>query len=377
MATSKLGDRPEKYIRQAGTYADGKGLYLRCRAPGQGSWTVRFGIKEKCLGPFDLITADQARATHHQMRVEKKAGRDPWSVLLGASPVAIQGTIAAAGEPASETFGQLLDAYLAEAAPHWRGGLTGPEAVNHRSVFAKVPALLALPIDQVKPIAVAAAVKVYADNPTTAGRMRKRIRTVIKFGETRTVRGHKPAVVHHASMAAADVPALMIELAALSGPDARALRFTIHTAARSGETLGATWSEIQNVDGQATWVIPAARMKAARDHRVPLTPSALALLGTRGDAGALIFTSRIGKKANLAHGAMQLLLKELRPGLVVHGLRSTFRNWVGEDTDFPRDLGELALAHAVGSTTERAYARGDQLAKRVPLMAAWSEYITT
>ena len=108
-----------------------------------------------------------------------------------------------------------------------------------------------------------------------------------------------------------------------------------------------------------------------RDHRIPLTAAALALLGERGAGDALIFQSRIAKKENLGHGAMQLLLKELRLGFTVHGL-----DWVGEETDFPRDLGELALAHTVGSTTERAYARGDQLEKRRPLMQAWSDYIS-
>jgi len=371
VATAKLGDKPEKYLKEAGTYADGKGLYLRVRAPGQGSWTVKFGTREQSLGPFDLVGADEVRAQHHAMRIERKAGRDPWAL------VSAKAIVAGAGAVAGETFGSLLSEYLSEAAPHWRGGLSGAEAVNFRGMFAKVPALLALPVKDVSPIAIASAIKVYADKPTTAIRMRKRIRTVIKFGETRTVRGSKPAVIHHPSLPAKDIPALMIELAALDGPDARALRFTIHTAARSGETLGATWSEITTIDGQPVWVIPAARMKAARDHRVPLTVAALALLGERGDAGALIFSSRIGKKENLAHGAMQLLLKELHPGYVVHGFRSSFRNWVAEDTDFPRDLGELALAHAVGSTTERAYARGDQLEKRRPLMTAWSDFVTS
>jgi integrase len=368
MAREKLGDHPEKCLKTPGKHADGKGLYLQVAAKDQGSWVVRFGKRWKSLGPFDIISADEARATHLAMWKQQKAGGDPFALIEA------QRALAGAAEPVPETFGALLNEYLAEAAPHWRGGLNGGEAVNFRGTFAKVPALLALPVPDVKPIAIAAAVKVYADKPTTAARMRKRIRTVIKFGETRTVRGHKPAVIHHPSMPAADVPALMIELAALDKPDARALAFTIHTAARSGETLGATWSEIKDVDGQPTWIIPAARMKAARDHRVPLTAQAIAALGERGADNALIFASRIGKKANLAHGAMQLLLKELRPGVVVHGFRSTFRDWVAEETDFARDLGELALAHAVGSTTERAYARGDQLEKRRPLMVAWSDF---
>src|ERR1700722_16161708 len=110
----------------------------------------------------------------------------------------------------------------------------------------------------------------------------------------------------------------------LNGPDARALTFTSHIAPRSGMSLGATWSEIREVDGKPSWIIPAAKMKMERDHRIPLTAAALSLLGPRGADDALIFQSRIGKKENLGRGAMQLLLKELRPSFTVHGFRTSF-----------------------------------------------------
>jgi integrase len=383
MTTAKLGDRPEKYIRAAGTYADGKGLYLRVRAPGQGSWTVKFGTREQSLGPFDLLTPDQVRAQHLAMRMERKAGRDPWALLATvARNEAIEKAADEAGEPGEETFGQLLDEYLGKAARQWKSGPGGSEEVNHRSMFAKAPALLALPVSKVTTKAAAAAATAYDDNAPTQKRMRKRIRTILRYGDTRELKGKKHKVKHHPAMAAKDIPALMLELAALLAdkPDARALAFTIHTVPRSGVTLQARWSEITEVEGKPTWIIPKEHMKTEdhidEDIRIPLTPAALATLGKRGRDDALIFRSRIGNKGKLGHGAMQILLKKLRPGMTVHGMRSSFRDWVGDDTDYPKELGELALAHKIGEEDETAYARGDQLEKRRPMMQAWSDYIS-
>jgi integrase len=375
MARELLGDKPEKYLKTPGKHPDGKGLYLQVAAPGQGSWVVRFGEQWRSLGPFDIFTPEQVRARHLGLWQKKKAGIDP--IALIDAEAQSKAIVEAAAEPANETFGTLLTEYLEAAAPSWKGGLTGSEAVNHRSTFAKVPALLKLLVAEVMPKAVAAAVKVYDDNPATQARMRKRIRTILRYGESREVKGKKREIQHLPAMPAKDVPAIMRELAALDSPDARALAFTIHTAPRSGMTLRATWSEITDVDGQPTWIIPAERMKMEKPHRVPLTAAALALLGERGAADELIFRSRIGKKENLGHGAMQLLLKEMRPGLTVHGFRTSFRDWISDDTDFDGDLGELALAHAIGGQSKRAYARSDQLEKRRPVMQAWSDFIST
>jgi integrase len=167
----------------------------------------------------------------------------------------------------------------------------------------------------------------------------------------------------------------MASLAGIDTATARALRFNILTAVRSGETLGATWEEITEIDGLPVWVIPAARMKARRDHRVPLSAAARAALGERGEG--LIFRSRVGSHGRLGHSVMNDLLSELRPNVAtVHGFRSTFRDWVGEATDYPRDLAEIALAHSLGNATEQAYARGDQLEKRRPLMNDWAAFAT-
>jgi len=387
MTTAKLGDNPKKYLKEAGTYADGKGLYLRVRAPGQGSWTVKFGTREQSLGPFDLFSADVVRLKHQAMRIEKKEGRDPWALLQsGTALTAVPSNETKlapdeAGEPGEETFGQLLEEYLGKAARQWKSGPGGSEEVNHRSMFAKAPALLALPVSKVTTKAAAAAATAYDDNAPTQKRMRKRIRSILRYGDTRELKGKKHKVKHHPAMKAGDLPALMLELAALADkPDARALAFTIHTVPRSGVTLQARWSEITEVEGKPTWIIPKEHMKTEdhidEDIRIPLTAAALACLGKRGRGDALIFRSLIGNKGKLGHGAMQNLLKKLRPGFTVHGMRSSFRDWVGNDTHHPKELGELALAHKIGDDDETAYARGDQLEKRRSLMQEWSGLIT-
>jgi integrase len=388
MARELLGEHPEKYLSKPGKHGfpvkhpDGKGLYLQVAAKDQGSWIVRFGEQWRSLGPFDIITPDEARARHLELYKRKLKGEDPIAIIdAEKQSKAITEAVAASTDPASETFGDLLTDYIAAQASVWKGTA---EAVNWRSTFAKMPALLRLPVDQVTPKAQEIAAKVYDDNRPTQTRMRKRIRTLLKYSVTRETKGKRHKVKHLNSMPAKDIPQLMRELTALDSPDAKALMFTIHTAPRFGMTLTATWSEITTVDGQPVWAIPAGKMKMEEPFRIPLTPAAFDLLGKRGAHDELIFRSRIGKRGRLGHGAMMLLLKKLRPEVdadgrplaMVHGMRSSLRDWVGDETSFARELGEIALAHELGDDTEQAYARGDQLAKRRPLMQAWSDFIT-
>lgn len=392
MTIELLGDKPEKYLKDAGPkgngkrHPDGKGLYLQVAAPGQGSWIVRFGEQWRSLGPFDMVTPEMARDRHRELYRLKLKGQDPIAILDAEK--ATKAIVAAtapeqAGEGAEETFGALLDEYVTKLARQWKSGAGGSEEVNWRNMFAKVPALLRLPVADVTPKAAAAAATIFDDNRPTQKRMRKRIRSVLKYADTREIKGKKHKVKHLAALKAKDFPALMVELSGIDSPAARALMFTLHTLPRSGVTLSATWSEITVVEGLPTWIIPQSHVKTEdhieEDIRIPLTAAALACLGPKpvGARGSdLIFRSRIGNKGKLGHGAMQNLLKELRPGFTVHGsTRAGFRTWVGDDTSFARELGEIALGHALGDDTEQAYARGDQLEKRRPLMQAWSDYI--
>jgi integrase len=226
----------------------------------------------------------------------------------------------------------------------------------------------------------------------TATRVRQRIEAVLSAAKARGLRtGENPAawrghldallptiskrkrVEHHPAMDWADVPAFMAELQRRSNMSAWALQFTILTACRTGELIGAQWSEIDLARG--LWVIPASRMKAHVEHRVPLSRQALALLGTmpRTDGNDAVFWG--ARKPTISNMAMLQLLRGMRPGLTVHGFRSSFRDWAAENTTFPAEVVEMALAHTVQNQVEAAYRRGDLLDKRRALMQGWADYL--
>jgi integrase len=168
---------------------------------------------------------------------------------------------------------------------------------------------------------------------------------------------------------------LLADLRMRQGSAARALEFLILTAARSGEVLRAVWDEIDFET--ATWTVPGKRMKSGREHRVPLSPQAIALLHNlphEGNPRGLLFIG-VRSGGGLGDCALANLLRRMRPGFTVHGMRSAFRDWCGERTATPVHIIELCLAHAVGSATERAYARSDLLEQRRNLMAAWAAFL--
>lgn len=232
---------------------------------------------------------------------------------------------------------------------------------------------------------------IWGTKPETAGRVRGRIERVLDAAKVRGLRsGENPAAWrgnlallmprrrkgpkrHHPAMAYADLPGFMAKLAQRPGTSARALELLIHTAARTGEVLGATWSEFDLE--AALWTVPAERMKAGKEHRVPLTEPVLALLEMLPRSSGLVFRNAEGEALSNMAMAMLLQRMELRGQITVHGFRSSFRDWVHEATDFPREIAEQALAHQVGSEVERAYRRGDALEKRRELMRRWSQWL--
>jgi integrase len=184
-------------------------------------------------------------------------------------------------------------------------------------------------------------------------------------------------VKHHPALPWGQIADFMAMLRAEAGVAARALEFTILTAARSGETLGATWGEIDMA--AKVWKVPAERMKGHREHRVPLSDAALAVLATMKplrDAAAGDYVFPGGKRARpLSNMAMTATLRRMKRGdITAHGFRSTFRDWCSDATDTPREIAEAALAHAVGDKVEAAYRRSDALAKRAALMAQWAAF---
>ena len=193
------------------------------------------------------------------------------------------------------------------------------------------------------------------------------------LSEALPARGKAAAVVHHPAVPFAEMPGFMSELRKREGVAARALEFLCLTATRSGEVTGAVWSEIDL--GEKVWTIPAPRMKTGREHRVPLSPRALAILEEAGTHSGAVFIGPDG--GALSKSALPTTFARLGRKETVHGLRSTFRDWAGERSNFAPHIVEICLAHSVGGTVERAYRRGDVMAKRRAVMDAWAKFCST
>ena len=234
---------------------------------------------------------------------------------------------------------------------------------------------------------------IWSTKTETARRVRGRVEAVLDWAKARGMRmGENPArwrgvlqhtlparpqaslVKHHSALPYPRVGAFMATLRREEGTAARCLEFTILTAARTGEAVGAKWEEIDLK--AALWTVPASRIKARREHRVPLSAPALALLKAQVKVRQGEYAFAGGRRGKpLSNMAMIALLKRMdRTGITVHGFRSTFRDWCAEQTSYPHEVGEMALAHAVGDKVEAAYRRGDLLTKRAQLMRDWAEY---
>ncbi|MDR6870127.1 integrase [Bosea sp. BE125] len=401
---NRLTARTVAAITEPGRHADGGNLYLVVDKSGAKRWVFLYWLnkklREKGLGSAGTVSLAQARDFAGAARLALKNGKDP----LAAEPA-----LPVADKP---TFGAAAGDYVKAMAPGWRNpkhvdqwrttlGINEADASKlridaaaekaHRSALA---ALRALRVDEVETEHVLAVIApIWKEKPETASRLRGRIEAVLAAasakGQRRSAnpaqwRNHLDRLLpkrrklsrgHHAAMPFPDVPAFMKRLTALKSPSACALRFTILTAARSGETFGATWREFDLE--QAVWTVPGARMKGGREHRVPLSVPAVAALDEMSRVGrvpdAFVFFGRNTHKP-LSNMAMDMVLRRLQLDVTVHGFRSSFRDWCGETTSFPREVAEAALAHLVGDETERAYRRGDALAKRRELMEAWAAF---
>lgn len=371
-----------------GRYCDGGGLYLHVAASGAKSWVFRFTrpggkVTEMGLGPVDLVTLAEARERAREARRQVAAGQNP-----------IEGRRAEKlARDGRKTFGECALAYVEAHESSWRN-------VKHRRQWRSTlethcAPIWEKPVDAIDVVAVLGILQpLWSRVPETASRLRGRIEAVLDAARARGLvphdqanparwKGHldkllpkrqKLARGHHAAMAYADVRAFVASLREREAVAALAIEFTILTAARSGEVLGAQWPEF-DVSG-ATWTVPADRMKAGRAHRVPLSARALAILKRLGEvrSGDFVFPGQRSGKP-LSGMAMEMVLRRMKVDVTVHGFRSSFRDWCGEETSFPREVAEAALAHIAGDETERAYRRGDALEKRRALMQAWADFI--
>ncbi|MBC6982864.1 site-specific integrase [Caulobacter sp. 17J80-11] len=377
-AINRLTARTVATITKKGLHADGLGLYLRVDSGKR--WVFIFqwegARKEMGLGSAATVSLAEARQLARDAHELRKAGKNPIEERRKE-------------KVAPKTFGEVAEALLDDIEGGWRNAKHRQQWRNTLRTYATT--FWNVPVDAVTTDQVLRALKpLWTEKAETAQRFRGRVERVLDAAKAQGLRsgenparwrGHlslllpKPSRVsrpHHAALPFEEIQSFLGRLGALSAVSARALEFTILTAARSGETLGAKWSEIDLE--KRVWTVPAERMKAGVQHRVPLTDKAVALLESVAGLGEVyVFPgSRPGKP--LSNMAMEMLLRRMKVAVTVHGFRSTFRDWAGETTDFPRETAEAALAHKVGDEVERAYRRGDALEKRRKLMDAWASY---
>lgn len=367
-----------------GRHGDGGGLYLDVDSYGQ-RWIFRYRWKaqgeagegrrrEMGLGPLRDVPLAQARALAGKARELLRMRRDPVEVR-------------SSGEPLEKTtFGAVADDYITAMAPQFKN-------VKHLYQWRQTlgesycKTLRARPIDQIETADILAVLQpVWLSKTETAARLRGRIERVLDAARARGLRrgenparwrGHLDHLLprrqklqrgHHKALPVSEMAAFMAKLRERQTTAAWCLEFTILTTTRTGESIGARWIEI---DGDV-WTIPAARMKAKRDHRVPLGRRALSILDLMRQHGSEWVFPGQHLRRHLSNMAMLVLLRGMGVPVTVHGFRSTFRDWAGDHTSYPREIIETALAHVVGSATEAAYRRGDALERRRELMEAWA-----
>jgi len=365
-----------------GRHVDGRGLMLFVKPSGSRSWVLRYQRsgrrRDMGLGSWPEVTLAMARERALEARRLIAEGKDPLADRARIDRV---------------SFAEAASAVIEAKRSGWRNAKHAAQWTSTLETYA-FPHLGDLDVREIGTQDVLAVLRqIWTEKPETASRVRQRIEAVIDYASAIGARegenparwrGHldhilpKPtkvrAVEHHAAMDWRDAPAFMAQLAEREGFGARALAFAILTAARSGEVRGMLWSEISLEDG--VWTVPAGRMKAGKEHRVPQTPAALQRLGVRRDPDDLVFPGERALDRPLSDMTLSAVLKRMGHGdLTVHGFRSTFRDWAGETTAFPREVVEAALAHRLKDKAEAAYARGDLFAKRRELMAAWAEYL--
>lgn len=369
-----------------GMHADGDGLYLRVDEGGARSWLLRTVIQGKRrdmgLGRFPDVTLAKARERATAYRL---IARD------GGNPIAVRDQ----GRQAVPTFKEAAETVHEERAETWRNDKHRAQWINTLREYA-YPVLGTLRVDAIGSGEIMLALgPVWREKSETARRVLGRISTVLQWAKGRGYPCPAPLeeiaaarkalpkqtdiTEHHAALGYAEVKGFISDLHKSTASDAvkLALEFLILTAARSGEVRLAHWSEID--EAGATWTIPGARMKAGKEHRVPLAARCLEILKAArklSDGKGLIFP---GARASRPISDMTLAMLLRRKGLnaTPHGFRSTFRDWAAERTNYPREVCEMALAHVVGDKVEAAYRRGDLFEKRRRLMDEWARYCST
>ena len=371
-------------LKKPGRYAVGDGVSLQISQWHTRSWIFRYKrhgrVHYMGLGPCSLVTLAEARAKGRDFRRQLLDGVDPLANKRRrrADEMLALARNRSFADCAHEYIASHEAGWSAASSTQWRQSL-------EQYVF---PIIGKLPVAEIDlPVVLRVLKPIWQTVPETASRVRARLENILGWAAVHGLRsGDNPArwqshlehilpsrrsfdpIEGFAALPYPKVPAFMSGLRGEEGVAARAFEFLILTGTRRGEVLGARWDEIQG----DMWVIPAARMKLRREHRIPLSKQAQALLAALPREGQYLFSVRSGQPLN--HMSFRRILTKLANGATVHGFRSAFRDWAAEETHFPREVCEQALAHKISNAVEAAYRRGDLFEKRRRLMQDWSDY---
>jgi integrase len=390
LVVPQKSDRAVAAIKKEGRHAVGgvPGLLLRVSG-GHRGWILRVVVGEQRkdigLGPYPEVSLAEARTKARQIHDDLRAGRMP------VSPSKASRSALVAQAATEKTFRWCTEEFLRSKSGEWKNTKHRQQWSNTLETYA-MPHLGHLAVSTIDLPHVLDCLRPLWDTKNeTASRLRGRIESILDWATVSKYRaGENPArwkghldkvlpapakvqkVVHHKAIAVEQMPQFMVDLRQQAGLAARALELVILTAARSGEVRGARWGEM-DLEG-AVWIVPAERMKAGVEHRVPLSAAAVKLLKKlpRMEGIDLVFPGT--KKQLLSDMAMTAVMRRMKAEAVPHGFRSTFRDWAGEKTNYPRELAEQALAHTLGSKVEAAYRRGDALEKRRGMMEDWAHF---
>lgn len=375
----KLTAKSIQALKGKGRYGDGEGLYLEVSRTGGKSWILRTTVQGRRqdigLGGISWVSLAEAREKARELRKVAKEGGDPKAKRDAHKK-------APTYEEVARTVYEHLKPGWRQTGAHVKHWITSQE----RYVF---PLIGNRPINTIESRDILSVLQpIWFRVPETARKVKRRVRQVMQWAKGANIYiGENPVdaasgslprhqtgeVQHYPALPYQEMPVFMADLIDRKGIAVLALRFLILTVARSGEVRGMTWAEIDLENG--LWVVPGSRMKAHKEHRVPLTNEALAVLeAARGVDADLVFPGR-KRGRPMSDMTLAAVIKRMgRTDSTPHGMRSTFRDWVAERTNIPREIAELSLAHEVGSVVERSYRRSDLLAKRRDLMERWARF---
>lgn len=383
--------------KKPGLYADGAGLYLQVTHAGARSWIFRYRVgrtakkapRDMGLGSLSTITLSEARDAALAARKLLVAGIDP---IEDRRQREAEATLEAAK---LTTFEAAAEQYIKAHKPEWKNAKHADQWHSTLATYA-YPILGKVPVQTVDIGLVLKVLEpIWTTKAETASRVRGRLESVLDWATARTLRkGENPArwrgrlenllpkrakvtrVQHHPALPFAEISPFMATLREQPGTAALAFQFLILTGARTGEVIGARWDEVDMEGG--IWTVPGNRMKAGREHKVPLSKPALAILKEMELIGGEYIFPGAKKSKPLSNGAILMLLRRMgRSDLTTHGFRSTLRDWISERTNYPREVAEMTLGHAIGDKVEAAYRRGDLFEKRKRLMADWAKHCAT